>query len=183
MERFRRARIILPETVRQAILTHCRLPVEQMGAETAGTPGSKAFGLLCGTTSEQCIAVADCLPLRKNARSRSPFKEHMDKVMEQYAIPSVTPLHRRGWVADPAELAEKMKECRQRRQTLLGTYHVHRVPWDHDPVRDTPTRLDTVLAQESRLVMFIVSMVNPERPVIRAFYEGVREAEIPIAAQ
>jgi len=48
------------------------------------------------------------------------------------------------------------------------------------PGRDTPTTLDAVLARESEMLMFIVSMVKPERPIIRAFYEGIKEQELPV---
>jgi hypothetical protein len=37
-----------------------------------------------------------------------------------------------------------------------------------------------MLAEDSRLLMFIVSMVDPARPAIRAFYEGIKTREIPI---
>ena len=38
----------------------------------------------------------------------------------------------------------------------------------------------SILAEESGLVMSIISMVDPAQPIIRAFYEGVKEKEIPI---
>jgi hypothetical protein len=57
---------------------------------------------------------------------------------------------------------------------------MHRVAWPDDPLRDTPTTLDTVLAADSRMLLFIVSMVTPEQPTIRAFYEGNPDREIPI---
>ena len=57
---------------------------------------------------------------------------------------------------------------------------MHRVGWEHDRKRDTPTKLDAVLAKDSGLVMFIISMVEPAYPIIRAFYEGVKEMEISV---
>lgn len=170
--------IVLPEAGRRNILEHCR------GSLTAYRNGQaeecKAFGLICGTINGQVITVADCLPLHKNVRSQSPYKEQMDKVMAEHAIPSQTPLDRRGWVADPVELFARIRDCRSKGHALLGTYHMHWVGWPHDPVRDTPTTLDAVLAGESGLLMFIVSMVEPVRPIIRAFYEGREEQEIPV---
>lgn len=171
-------RIILPESNRRTIIAHCQ---EALGEFAPGGSGEcRAFGLVGGAVSGRLITVAHCLPLHRNIRSRPPFKEFMDKVMAEHAIPSQTPLDQRGWVADPAELAGRVEEIRRHGHTLLGTYHMHRVGWPHDPKRDTPTNLDTVLARESRLMMFIVSMVEPARPIIRAFYEGIREEEIPI---
>ncbi len=57
---------------------------------------------------------------------------------------------------------------------------MHRVSWKHDQERDTPTRLDTILGKGSRMFMFIVSMVNPDEPVVRAYFEGNHDLEVPI---
>jgi hypothetical protein len=170
--------ILLPESCRQAIVAHCHqvLATYRQG----GSGECKAFGLVSGALTGHVIRVAACLPLHRNVRSLPPYKEYMDKIMAGHAIPSETPLHQRGWVADPAELLARIRECRQNHHTLLGTYHMHRVGWTHDPVRDTPTKVDTMLAEDSRLLMFIVSMVDPARPAIRAFYEGIKTREIPI---
>lgn len=172
------ARISLPETCRQGFLEHCRQALEEHRKGRTGN--GKAFGLVCGTVAGDVLQVASCTRLRENVRSRSPYKEQVDRIMAEYAVPSETPLHQRGWVADPAELFARIRECRGKGQVLLGTYHMHRVGWEHDRERDTPTELDEVLARDSGLLMFIVSMVWPEQPVIRAFYEGIREKEIPI---
>lgn len=172
------AHIVLPEADRQNILDHCRLVLDAYRKGEADE--CKAFGLICGSIADQVITVADCLPLRKNVRALPPYKELMDKVMAEHAIPSRTPLERRGWVADPAELFDLIRSCRSQGQVLLGTYHMHWVGWEHDPLRDTPTSLDAVLARESGMLMFIVSMVEPARPIIRAFYEGRKEQEVPV---
>jgi hypothetical protein len=173
-----RGQIILPESSREAIIMHCRQALETL--PHAGTGECKAFGLISGTVCDPVITVGNCLPLLRNVRSQPPYKEYMDKVMAEHAIPSLTPLTQRGWVADPAELFARIGEIRRQGHTLLGTYHMHRVAWAHDPVRDTPTKLDTVLAEGSRLLMFIVAMVEPARPVIRAFYEGITTREMPV---
>ena len=62
---------------------------------------------------------------------------------------------------------------------------MHRVPWGDIPRRDTCTALDTALARESGLWAFILSMVDPERPVLRAFFEGdnCREGRISVAEE
>jgi len=170
--------IQFPEESRRIILDHCHRALD--GLQTGAEGGGKAFGLVFGTVAGETLSITDCFPLKRNVRSENPYKEHMDRVMDEHAIPSVTPLERRGWVADPAELFARIRECREKNRVLLGTYHMHRVGWEHDPLRDTPTRLDAILAEESGLVMFIISMVDPTRPVIRAFFEGIIEREIPI---
>lgn len=170
--------IHLPAGNRRIILEHCQRALEAF--ERGEAEKGKAFGLLFGSRTGDSLKVASCFPLERNVRSKSPYKEFMDKVMAEHAVPSVTPLEKRGWVADPAELFARIREGREKDQVLLGTYHMHRVGWKHDRKRDTPTRLDTVLAEESGLLMFIISMVDPALPVIRAFYEGIREQEIPI---
>lgn len=170
--------IHFPQSNRVVLLDHCRRALEAF--EHGETEEGKAFGLLFGTVSDQLIDIAGCYALERNVRSESPYKEYIDRVMIEHAVPSVTPLDKRGWVADPAELFSRIKECREHGQELVGTYHMHRVGWRHDTKRDTPTRLDGVLAEKSGLIMFIVSMVEPASPIIRAFYEGVMEREIPI---
>ena len=93
---------------------------------------------------------------------------------------AITPFEKRGWVADPDELQNGLRHFQRKNISLIGTYHMHCVPWGHDRIRDTPTTLDTELGKGSRIIMFIVSMVVPEKPLIRAFYEGIEEKEIPI---
>lgn len=170
--------IFLPVKNRQTILDHCHRALE--AHRDGRAEESKAFGLVFGTVSDQIITVAQSFPLHKNVRSQAPYKEYMDRMMDEHAFPSVTPLKQRGWVADPAELFARIKECRRNQQILIGTYHMHRVGWEHDSLRDTPTKLDAVLAKESGLLMFIISMVEPQRPIIRAFYEGIMDREISI---
>ena len=100
--------------------------------------------------------------------------------MAEYAIPSETPLAKRGWIADPEELLENVRIMQQENLLLLGAYHMHRVAWPDDPLRETPTTLDTILAAESRMLIFIISMVKTDQPVMRAFYEGDPDREVPI---
>ncbi len=173
-------RIVLPGSMMDIIIEHCRMKLNMI--PSGDTPEEKkAFGLLAGKISGTEADLHQCFPLKKNARNLSPYKEYMDEILNRFAVPSVTPLDRRGWVADPHELLEKIRLCHLKNNMLLGTYHMHRVSWDHDLLRDTPTKLDDVLAEKSGLVMFIVSMVNPEKPIIRAFYEGKIHHEIPIS--
>lgn len=162
------------------MLDHCRRKLcgEYLDGEDRNL---KAFGLLAGRRDGgDAITVSHCFPLLHNARQSDAHRDYMDKMMAEHAIPSVTPLAERGWVAAPGELAEILRRCRELDLLLVGSYHMHRVAWPHDPIRDTPTALDTILGRDSRLVMFIMAMVNPASPTLRAFEEGDGAREIPI---
>lgn len=172
-------RIVIPEIHLQTLFEHCRRKLSGNFIKHE-TRECKGFGLIAGIKEGTTFTVVNCLPLLKNVRHHEPYKEFMDQVMSEYAVPSQTPLSQRGWIADPEELLEKIKQIQQENLLLLGAYHMHRVAWPDDPLRDTPTTLDTILAADSRMLLFIVSMVNPEQPVIRAFYEGDPDREIPI---
>jgi proteasome lid subunit RPN8/RPN11 len=174
--------IILPSPRWQEILEHCKRKLE--GKHLSGeSEGRKACGLVAGTQSERTLTVECILPVKKNVRDQEPYKTYIDKVMEQHAMPSKTPFGGRGWITDPQELKACYDRCDQEKLVVFGTYHMHVVPWDHDPLRDTPTRMDTVLAQNSGLFSLIVSMVDIAHPKIRAFYEGLVEKEVPILVQ
>lgn len=176
------SRILLPLPNRQEILQHCerKLAGNYLPGESRDR---RACGLLAGVQMEHTLNVKRIMELRRNVREQEPYKTYMDRIMNQYAVPSKTPLSQRGWITDPVELKECCDGCDKDNLIILGTYHTHIVPWEHDPVRDTPTRLDTVLARNSNLFSFIVSMVHQTRPIIRAFYEGSTEKETLIVIQ
>lgn len=174
--------ILMEDDQRQHLVDHCqRKLAEKFLAQEAAE--QKAYGLVAGRCVDGEVIVVRCVPLLKNARANDRFKPLMDQAMYEFAVPSVTPMDRRGWVADPDELLTKVKEFNHEGLRLIGTYHMHRVAWKHDPIRDTPTKLDTILGAKSRLLMFIISMVDPARPIIRAFYEGHPEAEVAIYSE
>lgn len=162
------------------MLNHCRRKLQ--GEYFPGEDRDlKAFGLLAGRKEIRATTtVSRCFPLLHNARQSETHRDYMDRMMAEHAIPSETPLADRGWVAAPEELTEILRRCRELDLLLIGSYHMHRLAWPHDPVRDTPTALDTILGSNSRLVMFIMSMVNPTSPKLRAFEEGDATREIPI---
>ena len=172
-------KIELPESLWQEVKLHCqrKLRGEYLPGETKV---KRAYGLLAGRLEDDVAIVEKLFFFKKNARMKEPLKSYMDDIMERFAVPSKTPLSKRGWITDPAELRECYHECDIKGLCALGTYHMHVVPWDHDPTRDTPTRLDTVLAEKSRLYCFIVSLVDADNPIIRAYYEGNKEKEVPI---
>ena len=174
--------IILPYSDWQEILEHCKrkLAENYLHGESRER---KAYGLVAGIQNEHTLNVKRILPLKKNVRNKEPYKTYMDNRMKQYAVPSKTPLSRRGWITDPEELKELYDRCDREKLMVFGTYHMHLVPWEHDPIRDTPTLLDAILPRNSNLFSFIVSMVDVTRPKIRAFYEGLEDKEVPILIQ
>jgi hypothetical protein len=173
------SRIIFPVRLYQAVIEHCKRKLAENYIE-GESPEQKAFGLIGGRKNSTDFIVEKCFPLLKNARQLPPYNKIMDSVMAEYAIPSETPLAKRGWIAAPVELLEKIRLLQQDNLILLGAYHIHRVAWPDDPLRDTPTALDTVLAADSKMLIFIISMVNVEEPVLRAFYEGKPDREVPV---
>lgn len=166
--------ILLPASLRDAMISHCQ------GRLRGGGNDMKAFGLLGGTVTASTLTIASAVPLHRNARACGGQKTYMDSTMERHAVPSVTPLDQRGWVAEPGELDSALATLHSQGVRLVGNYHMHRVAWAHDPLRDTPTELDTVLGKASRMFMFIISMVTPEAPIIRAFFEGNLDLEAPV---
>lgn len=175
-------RIIFPGPQLQAVYEHCRRKLNGNYLDKESRE-LKAFGLVAGCQTGPDLFVSRCFPLMKNARKIEPYRKFMDNVMAQHAIPSETPLTKRGWVADPEELMACIKECQRQNLFLLGAYHMHRVAWPDDPLRDTPTVLDTILAAKCGMLIFIISMVKVDQPVIRAFFEGKSDMEIPIIVE
>ncbi|MCI5146251.1 MAG: hypothetical protein D3923_12155 [Candidatus Electrothrix sp. AR3] len=104
----------------------------------------------------------------------------MDRIMEEYAVPSTTPNSKRGWITDPEEFKQCLDLCEQNELTIFGAYHMHVVPWERDPIRDTPTRLDTFLVKDSNKFSFIIAMIDLENPSMKAFFEGKLDKETPI---
>lgn len=168
--------ITFPPQPRDRVVEHARrklrgeyLPEE----ETA----KKSYGLLGGRVQGSDVLVTHAFPLRRNLRWSPQLQPYIDEVMDEVAVASETPFQRRGWVTDPREVRAAEQTCDAAGSTLFGSYHMHRVAWSHDPVRDTCTQLDRRLAEGSGLWCLILSMVDPQRPVLRAFYEGRNEQE------
>ena len=171
--------IILPYPNWQEIVEHCKRKLAG-NYLTGESEERKAYGLVAGVPNGHALKVERVFPLKKNVRDKEPYKTYLDSMMEQYAVPSKTSLSKRGWMTAPEELKDVCDKCDQEELVVLGTYHMHLVPWEHDAIRDTPTRLDSILAKNSSLFSFIVSMVDISHPRIRAFYEGSAEKEVPI---
>ncbi len=171
-------KIHLPDCQFQTMVEHCRRKLAGRYLEHE-IEEPKAFGILGGRVDHQLLTIAHTIPLLKNAR-RQFDKSFMDDVMAAHAVPSETPLKQRGWIADPGEIDSALSVLRSKGMRMVGTYHMHRLAWNHDKIRDTPTELDTFLGSQSRMFMFIISMVTPDKPLIRAFFEGIPTQELPI---
>lgn len=140
----------------------------------------KAYGLVGGRLEPGLVVVTHVIPLRGNLRDRPDLKPDVDALMDAVAIPSETPNARRGWVADPLEVLAAERCCEEAGSVLFGAYHMHRVAWPGDPLRDSCTAIDRCLAQGSGLWALILSLVEPARPRLRAFFEADNGAEAPI---
>jgi hypothetical protein len=175
--------IVMPRPVHATVVGHAmrKFAGHYLDGET---PERKAFGVLAGYPTRSGITICAAFPLITNLRYEQGRREVMDEVVAAHAIPSQTPLEQRGWIADPRELLDIERVCDGTEWVAFGNYHTHRVPWPDDPLRDTCTELDRVLAAGSGQWIFILSMVDPRRPVLRAFFEGDnhREARIRTTA-
>lgn len=171
--------VLFPPDLYEQVVAHARRKLAGQylpGEEQA----PKAYGLVGGRIANRRSQVTHVFPLRRNARDDAHVKEEIDRLMAEFAVRSETPLDQRGWVTDPREVLAAERECERSGGMLLGGYHMHRVPWEHDPRRDTCTELDSKLGEGSGMWMFILSMVDPEHPVLRAFFEGCNEREAPV---
>ena len=171
--------LVFPEHLYRELVGHARRKLERRylpGEEQA----PKAYGLVGGRVLGAAAEVTHVVPLMRNLRYEPAVKSLVDRVMAEAAVPSETPLDRRGWGANPAEVLMAERRFDAAGATLLGGYHMHRVPWEHDPDRSTCTEVDTRLADGSGLWVLILSMVEPDRPVLRAYFEGRNHAEAPV---
>ncbi|WP_214408492.1 hypothetical protein [Sphaerisporangium fuscum] len=171
--------IVLPRPHYASIVAHAvrKLTGHYIDGEVSER---KAFGLLLGRQRGYTLHVSGVLPLLANMRQDPNVSEDMDELVDHHAIPSETPNDQRGWVAHPRELMDAEDFCDEHDVLVVGNYHTHRVPWPDDPLRDSCTRLDRMLAAESGQWVFIVSAVDLHRPSIRAFYEGRNECEATV---
>jgi hypothetical protein len=178
------ATILLPRPLYATIVGHVvrKLTGYYLDGET---PERKAFGMLAGTPEPDGFTVTAVFPLLVNMRRDDRYRDDMDEIVDSYAIPSQTPNEQRGWIANPLELMAIEDICDAHGWIPFGNYHTHRVPWPHDPRRDSCTRLDRSLAIDSGQWTFIFSAVDLHRPSMRAFYEGDndREATIRLAPE
>lgn len=185
------AEIRFPHALYSALVHHGRRKLAgdwRRGEEQApkaygllgGRIGGHIGGHMGGRIDNRRVVVTHVIPLRANLRDRPDLKVDVDRLMDEVAIPSETPNARRGWVADPLEVLAAERCCEAAGSTLFGAYHMHRVAWPSDPLRDSCTAIDRCLAQDSGLWALILSLVEPDRPRLRAFFEADNAAEAAI---
>lgn len=173
------AQIRLPASCHATMVDHAARKLD--GQYVKGeTRERMAFGLIAGTVEGDRAVVTAVCPLLRNLRQVGPYREQMDNVIDLRAVDSETENSRRGWMADPLEVLAFDEVCDRRGWVRFGSYHTHRVAWPDDPLRDSCTELDRALARDSDQWMFILSVVDLERPILRAFYEGCNDNEATI---
>lgn len=173
----------LPEGLWRRIVDHAARKLRRE-YEAHEEPAPKAYGLVGGRRlSTRHLRITHAFPLVRNLRYEPHLSDEIDRLVQELAVRSETPLDRRGWVADPREVMAAERVCDGSGSLLVGTYHMHRVPWPQDPWRDTPTALDTRLAEGSGMWALILSMVEPARPRLRAFYESRIDLEANVQVE
>lgn len=171
--------IVCPRMLYTSIIAHAvrKFTDHYLDGET---PEHKAFGMLAGHQTGGRMRTSGVFPLLVNLRHDPSYRTDMNGIVENHAIASQTPMDRRGWIADGRELMAIERICDATGAVVFGNYHTHRVAWPHDPLRDTCTELDKVLAGDSGQWTFILSVVDLHCPRLRAFYEGDNAREAPI---
>jgi hypothetical protein len=171
--------IRLPRAVYASVVGHACRKLDGHYIE-GEHPERKAFGLLAGVQRGSAIEVTAVFPLIANLRFDERHREDFDELVDAHAIPSETPAEQRGWVADPREVIAAERACDDADWLLFGNYHTHRVAWPDDPWRDSCTRLDRELAAGTGQWTFILSAVDLNRPILRAYFEGGNDREAAI---
>jgi len=171
--------ILLPRPFYAAVVSHVvrKLTGHYVDGET---PERKAFGMLAGRYRRGAVEVTAVFPLLCNLRRDARYAADMDEIVDRHAIPSQTPNEQRGWIAHPREILAIEDFCDTYAWSMFGNYHTHRVAWPDDPRRDTCTHLDRMLAAGSRQWTLIVSAVDLDRPIVRAFFEGDNDREAAV---
>ncbi len=171
--------ILFPTPLYERLVEHARRKLARSYLE-GEEQAPKAYGLVGGRLMEGYGEVTHVVPLLRNQRDEPHLKPVLDQVMNELAVPSETPLAGRGWATDPRELLAADLAFDAAGAVLFGGYHMHRVAWAHDPRRDSCTEVDRDLAEGTGLLMFILSVVDPDRPVLRAYFEGNNGDERPV---
>jgi hypothetical protein len=168
--------VLFPRDLYGAFVEHCR---RKFRAEYE--PGEhherQAFGLLGGAVERggERIVISHVFPLIRNMRHSELYADDITALMEKIGPGSAEfPNCARGWVSNPRELMAAERTCDRSGSVLFGNYHMHTMSGD----RCTPA--DRQLGEGNSMWSFIVSMVDTERYIVRAYYEGRNEREAPI---
>jgi proteasome lid subunit RPN8/RPN11 len=128
----------------------------------------KAFGILAGKSTWQ---IEEIYPFSKNLRISDP---QIDLIFKSYGkfYHDID----RGFWADPQEQIEILQRIEEKEQKILGVYHSHRCTCA------IPSMVDIDLHFDPKVLMVIVSLVDPESAELRAFMiKGKSYQEIPVS--
>jgi hypothetical protein len=87
------------------------------------TPERKAYGLLGGRPQGVHVDITHVFCLARNARYEPAYRQQMDELMTSLAVPSETPLERRGWLTDPDELLAAERRCDAEHAVIFASDH------------------------------------------------------------
>jgi proteasome lid subunit RPN8/RPN11 len=173
-------RIYLKNDVYEEIKNHClrKLSGHYLKNETQET---QAYGLLGARIENNTIHIEKIFPCRQNFRNDTSVVHHINSLVDRYALSADTPIHQRGWVIQPEELLEAYDEVEALGLEVIGSYHMHHDgSWLTDMPKEYPSQFDAKLAENSEMLMFIVSIKSGSLYSIRAFYNGLQNKEIRI---
>lgn len=168
--------ILFPRSLYGEFVEHCRRKF-RAEYQTDEHHERQAFGLLGGSIEDggDRIVISHVFPLIRNMRHSELYADHVTALMEKIGPGSAEfPNCARGWVSNPREVLTAERACDGAGSLLFGNYHMHTVSGD----RCTPA--DRQLGEGNSMWSFIVSMVDTERYIVRAYYEGRNEREAVI---
>jgi proteasome lid subunit RPN8/RPN11 len=114
----------------------------------------KAYGLIGGVDLYHPKSIYRC---STNLRNEPEWKAIFESYGEFYLNPDL------GFVISAMEVKEVQEVMASRGESFVGVFHSHR----YLPAEPTP--LDVALNMSANLVSYIVSVVDPSSPVVRAF--------------
>ncbi len=171
--------IIFPKEKYNEVIKHClfKLDCKELAQQ-------QAYGFIGGKICEQGLYIEQVAPLIINHRAKDgPTKKYMDDALNMYALPTTIPNEERAWFADPFESKTIIDSFEKNNLQLVGTYHMHHMALmilKEVALWELPSKLDTYLAKDTELFMFIVEATDPLKLKIRAFYEGCLNKEVQI---
>lgn len=145
------------------------------------TPEHQAYGLLGATLENDSIYIEKIFPCKLNFRYDPSVLNHMNELVETYAIAADTPINQRGWVIQPEELLHAYNTFAALGLTVIGSYHMHHDgSWLGTMSKEYPSEFDAKLAENSEMLMFIASIKSKSLYSLKAFYNGLKEKEMRI---
>jgi proteasome lid subunit RPN8/RPN11 len=114
----------------------------------------KAYGLVGGS---DIFHPASFYPCSTNLRNTAEWKQIFESFGEFYKNPDL------GFVIEPVEVRQVMKTMEDREESFVGVFHSHRY------LPAEPSEADISLSADSRVLCYIVSVVNPSNPELAIY--------------